>query len=536
MLPASTVLALAVGLGISPLSAALPLEVPERFEIAGRGTLTIAGLVARPGSFEMILVVQPDGAVTIPHLRATIRDFDVVRRRVFRDRRTPFRCSEAVNVGPLEGHLAPSGELTFPAPQNVYALSYSSRNDRHGCPGQESIYSLTAASNAPAVGVHFPWDDFFALHGTFVTDYDGDTYTVRLDLEGTYANRPPQARMGFAGEGFLTPSAQYTCPPSISMTYHFGATTLSCNFVQANDPEGLRATLVSASRDPDGTWDRADLGLEQWSSFSWSFEDGTETHTHLGRGRTVGPALFDMAHRHTVQLTTSDRAGALDRATCEFCVADWLPPVLTVPPPATVPCSVEGGATPGSSTPLQEFLSSAVAVDLADDDPQALPPRVDGAEVENHTLFPLDEWTEVEFRFQDFSENVAVGHSEVRVIDDVPPTLIVDFGVPYLRPEGRFVKVRPQIRATDDCGLPRFYLDRIRSDGPEAPTGLSRGVILGRPVKEFELLATPVDEGKEPRDRTYVVTYVAVDGAGNETRVDRKLVVRARPEGPGRKP
>ncbi len=515
--------------GTGALRAGLPLEVPERFEVAGRGTVTIEGLGELPGTFELVLVVRPDGEVVVPHLRVRIRDFDVVSRRVFRERRTPFRCSGAVNAGPLAGHLSPSGELFFAAPQEVYAVSYPERNDHGGCPGQGGAYSLRAVSDLPVVGVHSPWDDVFSLAGTFVTDYDGDTYTVSLAFEGSYVNRPPLARMSFEGEGLPTGSLKYACPPYVPLTFDTAQGSFTCNYVQANDPQGLRATLVSTSADPDGGWHRSELKLEQWSNFVWSFEEGTETHVHLGNGRTVGPILFAMDHRHTVQLTTSDHAGAVDRATCEFCVVDGLPPVVTAPPPTTVRCSVKGGATPGTSRTLRDFLAAAVAVDQADDDPQPLAPRVGGADVEDHTLFPLDEPTEVAFRFQDSSENVAVAHSEVRVIDDIAPKITLDFAEPLLPARGRFVKVKPRIRATDNCGLARVLLQSIVSDGPEPTSRLVRGAVRGRPVKEFELLAKPISVGGRMKDRTYIVTYVAVDAAGNKTKIDRELVVKAHP-------
>jgi hypothetical protein len=523
-----TVLGAAV-LGSPPVRAALPLEMSERFEIAGKGTLTIEGLGELPGSFSLVLVVHPDGEVVVPRLRARIRDFDVVQRRVFKDRRTPFRCSEALNVGPLEGRLDPTGELFFAAPQEVYAVSYSERDGRGGCPGRGGAYSLTAVSNVPVVGLHSPWDDVFSLAGSFVTDHDGETYTVHLAFEGSYVNRPPLARMSFEGVGLPTGSHKYTCPPYVPLTFAIGRASFSCNFVQANDPGGLRARLVSTSADPDGAWHRSELKLEQWSNFVWSFDEGTETHVHLGRGRTVGPVLFEMNQRHTVQLTASDHAGAADRATCEFCVVDGMPPVVTAPPSTTVRCSVEGGATPGTSRALRDFLDAAVAVDQADDAPERLTPRVGGADVEDHTLFPLDEWTEVVFRFQDRAENVAVAHGAVRVIDDVPPELTFDFAAPRLPAQGRFVKVRPQIQVTDNCGLPRVLFRSIASNGPESTNLLVRGAVRGRPVKEFEILATPVTVGGRVKDRTYVVTYVAVDAAGNKTEIYRKLVVKARP-------
>ena len=208
-------------MGAGPLSAALPLDVPERFEIAGRGTLSIEGLGDLPGDFDLVLVVRPDGEVVVPRLRARIRDFDVVQRRVFRDRRTPFRCSQAVNAGPLEGHVTASGELFFAAPQEVYAVSYPERDDRGGCPGQGGAYSLRATSGSPVVGLHSPWDDTFSLAGTFSSTHDGETYNVHLALEGSYVNRPPLARMGFEGAGLPTGSLKYTCPPYVPLSFEW---------------------------------------------------------------------------------------------------------------------------------------------------------------------------------------------------------------------------------------------------------------------------------------------------------------------------
>ena len=98
--------------------------------------------------------------------------------------------------------------------------------------------------------------------------------------------------------------------------------------------------------------------------------------------------------------------------------------VVTAPPPTTVRCSVNGGATPGTSRPLRDFLASAVAIDQVDDAPNPLTPRVGGAAVEDDTLFPLDESTEVAFRFEDDSGNVDSTSVVVQTIN-LPPSVTI---------------------------------------------------------------------------------------------------------------
>ncbi len=475
-----------------PAFSAWPVEVPARFAVTGTVALEVEELGEFSGEMWATLIEHPDRTVTMPRLTARIRDFDIVRRRLGDDDRTPFRCNRLINTGPFEGTLLPGHQLSFTPPLTVYGTSWQRRAEGPGCQGEGGLMRLEA--------------------------------TVHLDVDGRYDNRPPEARFGVEGEGLPGTATKGACPWAKTMTHRFANRTVTLRYAHANSPDGLELIAQSISADPDGTWARSNIATEQWSRFSYDLETGEESHVFLGRGRRLGPLTFEMDLLHKLQLTVTDHDGAMDRVECEFVVVDGLPPAITVPASTTVPCTVEGGATPGTSSRLRAFLGAASAEDLVDPAPRALEPQVAGVEVGPDTLFPLNEWTAVDFRFEDESENRALQRSRVRVTDTTPPELVLELPRGVLQAEGRSVKVRPRLKVRDDCGQARFHLESVVCNDPELIDTIPGGYV-DKPVREIEILAPPRRVASNPDPRIYVVTYVAVDAAGNEKRVSKKLRV-----------
>ncbi|GEM_PF-2833138 len=498
-------------------------DFPQSFIVRGTGTFSVAGVDIR-GRFETAYFVGTDGRVTIRQLRAEVDPAGVLIFRVpiLRDRRVPLFCASAVNVGPINGVVDPTGKLTIPSgAATVLGSTFSEPGPfPRGCPGRGAVSFFSATNNDSLTGRHDPARDEFRLEGEFPF---GD-FNITIRMMGNYVNRPPRAIIGVAGPGLSPTLVQGGCPP---------LSGINPPTTEANDPEGLRVILASASFDPDGAWGRADIFLEQWSHAraGGPFE-------LLGQGPRIGPVLFEFGTQHRLLLSVTDRAGAISRDSCGFIVVDTTPPLVLPPSRITLLCTERGGASARTSRALREFLIGARTSDNSDPAPMPLPPQVDGMDVTEKTLFPLDRgqhpqpcFTPVVFRFQDRHGNIGAAISGVRVVDRRPPDLSVDLFPNLLQPTFEFVTIRADILTADVCGGVSVILDAIVADPPPPPQSdlvLIRGAEFGTDDREFQLRAAPaIGPNQQPVDRIYKVTYLSLDDLGNETRATARVIVKA---------
>ena len=402
-------------------SAAAAVTAPEPvhsspwYSARGGGTVAVDGPgccdgVPMPGSFELDYEPGAAGQVRITRLYAELADMDLTFRfLIFETGRLRLRCGSARSGGVIVGDLGAAGNLTIPSGAATLSGEAYDERDNGGECGGGSI-SLTLTNNGPVTGTLDPAGNSLTLAGTFAATVEGNTYSVRLDMRGAYANRPPAARFGAEGPG-LEAFAQGGCPAFVRWGNPPEAV------VEANDPAGLRASLRSFSHDPEGGWERADLLSDQW----FHARDA-EAYKYIGEGGRLGPALFEYGPFHRLTLKTTDRAAASSTSDCDFRVVDTTPPAVTAPDPLTVWASAPGGATPSTSDALRVFLKRAAAGDVGDAAPERLAPLLGGAEVGDETLFTTDppdgaeEWHTVTFRFRDRSGNVGTAESWVRVV------------------------------------------------------------------------------------------------------------------------
>ncbi len=503
-------------------------NVPQAFIVRGRGIISVDGIQDDfPGGFEMSYLVYPDGRVTISRLVATIGDgnYLVRDRRVLRDIRIELHCSRGANRNPITAMLDPTGKLVIPpGAAMISGVSYPERAEDGSCPGRGDVLTFEATNNAPLQGRHDPMRDEFTLEGRFRAMAAERETDVTITMTGHYVNRPPVAIIGVRGRGLPAILGQGGCPPTRGVN---PPTT------EANDPRGLLVTLISASDDPDGSFRRSDIRSEQWYH-----APGPVPLEFLGFGREIGPVLFEFGPEHRLGLLVTDLAGAISSDGCFFKVVDTTPPLVLPPSRITLLCTERGGASARTSRALREFLIGARTSDNSDPAPMPLPPQVDGMDVTEKTLFPLDRgqhpqpcFTPVVFRFQDRHGNIGAAISGVRVVDRRPPDLSVDLFPNLLQPTFEFVTIRADILTADVCGGVSVILDAIVADPPPPPQSdlvLIRGAEFGTDDREFQLRAAPaIGPNQQPVDRIYTVTYVAVDEFGNKTQASAEVIVKA---------
>lgn len=507
--------AAAPGLGPGPALAALP-EVPDRFTVVGEGQVEVRGAVVPIRRFQGELVVRSDGTATLARLSAEPRGGVFHVSWFLGGTDVPVMCPEAASFGAIGGRVDASGNLVFwPGARIVTTYWEEGGPFVNGCPGAGGWSRVTATTDRPLTGFHDPVGDVFRLDGLFHATVEGEGVDIRVTLAGRYENRPPRAAIGIAGEGIPDWRVQGGCPV---------LTGVNPPSAEANGPDGLRLTLLSASSDPDGSLARSDLALEQW--FHWRGVDpgsAGSTSTFLGRGRRVGPVLFEFGPPHTVVLSSRDFTGAEDRARCAFYVDDSTPPVVTPPPPLRIPCAGIRGVTPGEHPPLARWLEEGTASDLVDPAPVRLTAQVAGADVTDSTLFPIGTTT-VAFRFYDRFYNVGQATSTVTVTARLLSDLTFDFDRPFLPGTGRWIRVLPRFAFRDLCGVPiRLRLLAVKSNGPEDIETLVRPSQGAKGEPALELLAVPLEAGKGPR--VYTVTYLATDADGNQRELTSELRV-----------
>ncbi len=284
-------------------------ETPARFIAVGDGVFRVEGPgccggQTFSGSFRAAYEIDSWGQVTVESLTAELDPTTVTGVGLFGLGIVELACAVAGNQAPVVGWLwwdtlfLPTGSLT------LNATTFESRSLDGECLSPK--LGLEIVNTGPLLFLHRPYADEFKLSGAvFSAIIGGDLYTVRLDLTGHYANRPPVAGFGMVLPGF----EQGGCPAILD-----GGNPPRW-VIEANVSAGLKAPLRSFSYDPDGPLSRTDLDAELWSVS----EDGGPW-TLLGAGAELPHQLFALGHEYRVLLLAADRAGAVGAEECQFVV------------------------------------------------------------------------------------------------------------------------------------------------------------------------------------------------------------------------
>lgn len=225
------------------------------------------------------------------------------------------------------------------------------------------------------------------------------------------------------------------------------------------------------------------------------------------------PALFPVGTT-TVTFTATDAAGNKATTTTTVTVQDTTPPALTVP----------GAITKEATAALTAVaLGTATAVDL-----------VDGTvPVSNNAPpagFPVGT-TVVTWTAMDSHGNKATATQSVTITDKTPPTATLSLSPGSLWPPNhRMVTITPTLTASDLAGPVTISGPTVTSNEPI--DGLGDGdtspdwIVSG--TTNIQLRAERSGNGD---GRTYTVTYVVTDQAGNSTTVSATVLV---PQSQGR--
>jgi len=282
------------------------LQIPQEYRAELNGLITLGDNIV-PGRVLVDYQVYPDLQVVVTNLAVWMDDLDLVTPFLWWEVvREPLRCTFFRNDGAITGVLD-NGELVIPAGATILGHSFLKRDAQGKCTGKAR--RLDTASNAELRIIHDPAGNHIALSAAFDTSHEDNTFTVSLEAEGHYLNRPPVVELVVSGENVTVgedgcPSVEKGKPP----------------IALANTPDGLQITLKSISYDPDGNWPkdfnlkrpRVDIAAEQWAR---SRRGG---FSYLGEGRDIGPLLFEIGREHQLLLWVTDRYGAEARKLCHF--------------------------------------------------------------------------------------------------------------------------------------------------------------------------------------------------------------------------
>jgi hypothetical protein len=221
----------------------------------------------------------------------------------------------------------------------------------------------------------------------------------------------------------------------------------------------------------------------------------------------------------SVLFTATDDCGLVTERAASLTVVDTTPPQLGVPAPITLECSGSGGVS-RSDPAVQAWLASAGAGDAC------------GAVTLTHdapALFPAGcgdgQATVVEFTAVDPCGHVTRASSSITVVDTTPPVVadsseelaclwppnhrLVEFGLEDFAPV-----------AHDLCDSEpvRWRIEGCASDQPE--NGLGDGNTVDDCVVSADgtrLWVRAERSGLDLSGRAYAISYVAIDGCGNES-------------------
>ena len=278
-------------------------ELPGAYRAWGHGTVEI-GDARVDGRIELGYLVRPDDSVVLTRMQAWVDDVDLVVPFLWWElSREPLRCTSFVAVRNAAGTLA-GQTVVIPAGRvRLDGTTFAKRLSVERCSGEQR--ALQIDPDAPVEWTHDPDDDRFELGATFSGEHEGNGFTVAVELEGAFHNRPPRVALAHGAPGQAESELTAGCPAPKSI---------------ANRPRGLELQLVSRSEDPDGhgirgssvKLSRADLWRENW----------TRPEGFIGEGRRLGSVLFEAGRDHELTLTVTDHSGARARKSCRFHVAE----------------------------------------------------------------------------------------------------------------------------------------------------------------------------------------------------------------------
>ena len=287
-------------------------QLPGRYIAQASGTVGLGGGGIEEetvdGRLQVAYIVYPDDRVVLTHFAARLDDVDLVVPFLWWEvDREPLRCTALASSRTAVGALENGDAIVLPAGAlELGGVSYTARNDAVTCGGEQR--GIRAESPSPASISHDPNENSFAFSGSFAASHQGNEFTVAVELDGDYVNRPPVARLAHALSGAGDDALVEGCPDPKSI---------------ANTGEGLRLRLVSRSEDPDPhafvesnlKLPRADLRREDWlRSLEGEF-------SFVGEGREMAEVVFEPALDHVLVLTVTDQSGSRARKICEFFVA-----------------------------------------------------------------------------------------------------------------------------------------------------------------------------------------------------------------------
>jgi hypothetical protein len=111
----------------------------------------------------------------------------------------------------------------------------------------------------------------------------------------------------------------------------------------------------------------------------------------------------------------------------------------------------------------------------------------------------------------------------VEIADKTPPTLSVTLSPDTLHQNGKHVPITATITVKDDYDpQPEINLVSITCNEPMDKDDIKVGKLF-TDIRQFQLKADR--EGKSHADRIYTVTYIAIDGSGNQTMTSATVTV-----------
>ena len=433
-----------------------------------------------------------NGAVGAPYL------FDLDTYLSCRDQMTDY----LIAPGTCEHPQAPFnatlslGELALPAPLcfrrsgageggvNVVVLSFDA--------------SILVFSSEPTIVLHIPFDNGLPAELDLPDLVSGDTYRLRVTVtDGTSLPVTAEATFEYQGESrmvFVGPND----PPH--------AVVHSAAVVECNSPAGGLVTLDgSASTDVDSTPGTNDDIV----AYAWLESLDQTDEVVLGSGRVLDATLS--LGTHVIVLVATDSQGATDRAQAVVTVRDSTSPALACPAPASVQCSMAGGAHVSVQATATDACSPEVTV--------ANDRSAGGGDASG--IYPLGV-TSVGFTATDPSGNMATCVMNVTVQDTRPPQLTLTLSPTLLWPPNhRMVPIQAAWQVTDVCDpAPAVALVSFTSsERDDAPgtgdgntTGDTQDASIGSPDTSVLLRAERLGDGP---GRVYTVTYAARDASGN---------------------
>lgn len=434
-----------------------------------------------------------NGAVGSPYL------FDLDTYLSCRDQMSdyliaPGKCGHP--QAPFNSTLA-LGELVLPAPL-CFRRSGASEGgvDVVVRSFDESI--LILSESEPTIVLRIPFDHGLPEALDLPDLVAGDTYSLRVTVtDGTSLPVTAEATFEYQGESrmvFVGPND----PPH--------AVVHSAAVVECNSPAGGFVTLDgSASTDVDSTPGTNDDIV----GYAWLESLDQTGEVVLGSGRVLDATLSLGAH--VIVLVATDSQGATDRAQAVVTVRDSTSPALACPAPASVQCSMAGGAHVHVEAMATDVCGPGVMV--------ANDRSASGADASG--IYPLGV-TPVGFTATDPSGNVATCVMNVTVQDTRPPQLTLTLSPSLLWPPNhRMVPIQAAWQVTDVCDpAPAVALVSVTSSEPDDAPGTGDGnttediqdASIGSPDTSVQLRAERMRDGP---GRGYTVTYTAHDASGN---------------------